>query len=127
MTATMIMASVAPDPPSGEIPNIRSIKSIACLPVCICAYAQCDVLAMRPAARLTHRLIGRPSGKCDVRTLRPGPRQLKINRPSGTHWPSGAPLRPNGRVGLGVLRHTQTSGRYYDKAVLRLTATVTSH
>ena len=25
-------------------------------------------------------------------------------------------LRPNGRLGLGVLRHTQTTGRYYDKA-----------
>jgi hypothetical protein len=65
----MIMASVAPDPPSGEIPNIRSIKSIGCLPVCICAYAQCDVLAMRPTARLTHRLIGWPSGKCDGPTV----------------------------------------------------------
>src|SRR5580704_9725942 len=69
MTATMIMASVAPDPPSGEIPNIRSIKSIGCLPACICAYAQCDVLAMRPTARLTHRLIGWPSGKCDGPTV----------------------------------------------------------
>src|SRR5208283_811881 len=35
------------------------------------------------------------------------------------HWPSGAPSRPNGRVDLGVLRHAQATGRYYDKAVLR--------
>src|SRR5271157_3859469 len=31
-------------------------------------------------------------------------------------WPSGAPSRPNGRLGLGVLRHTQTTGRYSDRA-----------
>ena len=31
----------------------------------------------------------------------------------------GAPSRPNGRLGLGVPRHTQTIGRYYDKAPAR--------
>ena len=31
-------------------------------------------------------------------------------------WPSGAPSRPDGRWGLGVLRATQTTGRYSDKA-----------
>jgi putative transposase len=33
------------------------------------------------------------------------------------HWPNGAPSLPNGRLGLGVLRQTKTTGRYYDKAV----------
>jgi hypothetical protein len=33
------------------------------------------------------------------------------------HWPNGAPSRPNGRLGLGVLRPTQTTGHYYDKAL----------
>src|SRR5208337_3152571 len=32
-------------------------------------------------------------------------------------WPSGAPSRPSGRLGLGVLRHTQATCRYSDKAV----------
>ena len=32
------------------------------------------------------------------------------------HWPSGAPSRLECRLSLGVLRHTQTSCRYSDKA-----------
>ena len=34
------------------------------------------------------------------------------------HWPSGAPSRPDGGLSLGVLRHTQTSCSYSDKAFL---------
>ena len=34
------------------------------------------------------------------------------------HWPNGAPSRPKRPLGSGgVLRHTQTTGRYYDQAV----------
>src|SRR5271166_828413 len=38
------------------------------------------------------------------------------NKDEPARWPSGAPSRPDGRWGLGVLRATQTSGRYSDKA-----------
>ena len=38
------------------------------------------------------------------------------NKDEPARWPSGAPSRPDGRWGLGVLRATQTTGRYSDKA-----------
>src|SRR5271166_4069322 len=41
-------------------------------------------------------------------------------------WPSGAPSQPNGRLGLGVLRHTQMTGRYSDRAVALRLPTLTS-
>ena len=31
------------------------------------------------------------------------------NKDEQARWPSGAPSRPNGRLGLGVLRHTSTT------------------
>src|SRR5271166_6176840 len=38
------------------------------------------------------------------------------NKDEPARWPSGAPSRPSGRLGLGVLRHTQATCRYSDKA-----------
>src|SRR5271166_2058970 len=38
------------------------------------------------------------------------------NKDEPAPWPSGAPSGPNGRFGLGVLRHAETTCRYSDKA-----------
>jgi hypothetical protein len=66
MTATTIIASVAPDPPSGEMPNMRSIKSIARLPLRV-RYGDRIARYSRSAASapVTHILTGTPSGKLD--------------------------------------------------------------
>ena len=42
------------------------------------------------------------------------------NRDALPHWPNGAPSRPNGRLGMGVLRHTQTTAFTMTKPGQRL-------
>src|SRR5260370_1185228 len=42
-------------------------------------------------------------------------------------WRGGAPSRPNGRLGLGVLRNAQTTCRYSDKALTKTPAHEASH
>src|SRR5208337_2012779 len=46
------------------------------------------------------------------------------NKGAPPRWPSGAPSRPNRRLGLRVLRPTQTTCRCSDKALQRAVPTV---
>ena len=39
------------------------------------------------------------------------------NKDEPARWPSGASSQPNGRSGLGVLRHQHTTWGYSDKAL----------
>jgi hypothetical protein len=38
------------------------------------------------------------------------------NKDARPRWPNGAPSRPSRSLGLGMLRHSQTTCRYFDNA-----------
>ena len=78
-------------------------------------------IVIAPARALSGQFFGPPLAEVSSGHEQPVPifQQLAQSDPSGrddltnkdehSRWPSGGPSRPNGRLGLGVLRHTSTT------------------